>query len=100
MTLALAEVYALNVMLYAGLLALVAGETKIFLLTLACACLKVNFESFYLKKAAAWFEEESLLRFFPLAALLHPFYIVYFSTRAQFAGFDWRGEKFAAKVRG
>lgn len=98
-TLALAAVYALNVMLCAGLLALAAGEIKIFLVTLACGCLKASFEFVYLKKAAAWFDEKNALRYFPLAALLHPFYIVYFSTRAQFAGFSWRGEKFAAKVR-
>lgn len=98
-TLALAGVYALNLLLCAGPLALAAGEIKIFLFTLACGALKAGFELVYLKKAAAWLGERSLLRCFPLAALVHPFYIVYFSTRAQFAGFAWRGEKFAARTK-
>lgn len=97
-TLALAAVYVLNLLLCGGLLAIVWGEMKIFVGTALCGVLKAGFEFFYLKKTAAWFGEQSLLRYFPLAALLHPFYIVYFSTRAQFAEFSWRGEKFAARA--
>lgn len=97
-TLALAAVYVLNLFLCGGILAAVLGERNMFLSTLACGGFKAVFEFFYLKKAAHWFAEERLLRYFPFAALLHPFYIVYFSTRAQFAGFSWRGEKFAART--
>ncbi len=97
-TSALVAVYVLNLFLCGGMLAVGLGETKIFLFTALCGVVKAGFEFFYLKKAAAWFGEQSLLRYFPLAALMHPFYIVYFSTRAQFAGFSWRGEKFAARA--
>ena len=97
-TLALAAVYVLNLFLCGGLLAIVAGAIKVFFIALACGGFKAVFEFLYLKKAAHWFAEERLLRYFPFAALLHPFYIVYFSTRAQFAGFSWRGEKFSART--
>jgi len=97
-TLALAAVYGLNLFLCVGVLAVFLVEIKIFLFTLACGLLKACFEFLYLKKAAQWFGEESLLRYFSLAAMLHPFYIVYFSTRAQFARFVWRGEEFAART--
>lgn len=98
-TLALAAIYALNLFLCAGTLAVFVGGIKIFLVTMMCGLLKAGFEFFYLKKAAQWFGEKSLLRYFPLAALVHPFYIVYFSTRAQFVKFVWRGEEFAARAR-
>ncbi len=97
-TLALAAVYVLNLLLCGGMLALCAGKIKIFLIALLCGVIKAGFEFVYLKRAASWFSEQSLLRYFPLAALMHPFYIVYFSTRAQFAGFAWRGEEFAART--
>ncbi len=97
-TLALAAVYLLNLFLCCGVLALCLGEIDLFLFTLVCGVTKAGFEFLYLKKAAQWFGEKSLLRYFPLAAMLHPFYIVYFSTRAQFAKFVWRGEEFAPRA--
>ncbi|MEK7729276.1 MAG: glycosyltransferase, partial [candidate division KSB1 bacterium] len=97
-SLALAAVYLLNLFLCGGILAASFGEMKIFFFTVVCGLSKAGFEFFYLKQAAQWFGEEDVLRYFPLAALVHPFYVVYFSTRAQFAGFSWRGEAFAARA--
>lgn len=98
-TLALVAVYLLNLLLCIGVLALFLGGKKIFAAALGLGFIKAGFEFFYLKKTAQWFGEEKLLRYFFLAALVHPFYVVYFSTRAQFAKFTWRGDEFAAKVR-
>ncbi len=97
-TLALIAVYVLNLLLGLGLLAGFIGRFEIFAAAVLCGLLKAAFEFDYLRRAAAWFHEKELLRYFLLAALLHPFYIVYFSTRAQFATFAWRGERFAART--
>jgi cellulose synthase/poly-beta-1,6-N-acetylglucosamine synthase-like glycosyltransferase len=97
-TLALIAVYVLNLLLCLGVAALLFGQTRLFVSTLLCGAGKAVVEFAYLRRASAWFQEQDLLRYFPLAAVLHPFYIVYFSTRAQFATFAWRGEQFAARA--
>lgn len=98
-TLALGAVYLLNLLLCVGMLAVFLGGKEVFAAALGAGLIKAGFEFFYLKKTAQWFGEEELLRHFCLAALVHPFYIVYFATRAQFAKFTWRGEAFAAKAK-
>ena len=96
--LALAGVYLLNLLLCLGAMAILWGRFSVFAFTLFCGALKAVCEYAYLRQAAAWFEEKSLLPSFGLAALFHPFYLVYFSTRAQFAEFSWRGERYAART--
>jgi cellulose synthase/poly-beta-1,6-N-acetylglucosamine synthase-like glycosyltransferase len=97
LTLALLLVYLLNLLLCAGLLSAFLGLWKFFIPMLAIGALKATGEYLYLRRAAARFGEEKLLTVFPLAALLHPFYIVFFATRGQLAQFNWRGEQFVAK---
>ena len=97
-TLSLIAVYLLNLLLSLGLLSLFFGKTEVFLIAIGCGLMKALSECFYLRSAAGWFGESRLLKYFPLVAVLHPFYIAYFSTRAQFARFDWRGEEFSAKA--
>ncbi|MGH7497122.1 MAG: glycosyltransferase [bacterium] len=97
-TLALIAVYFLNLLLCLGTLASLLGQFRIFGFTLFCATCKAVFEYAYLFQAAGWFQERELLRYFSLAAILHPFYIVYFATRAQFAMFAWRGDRFTART--
>lgn len=97
-TLALAAVYVLNLLLCLGVLSIFASQFELFACAFICGGLKAVFEYGYLRQAAGWFEEEALLRYFPVAALLHPFYLVYFATRAQFGTFFWRGERFTART--
>jgi cellulose synthase/poly-beta-1,6-N-acetylglucosamine synthase-like glycosyltransferase len=97
LTLSLVLVYLLNLFICAGLLSAVFGWWKLFIATLIIVTLKAACEYFYLQRAARLFEEKRLLRIFPLAALLHPFYIVLFATLGQFAKFRWRGDQFMAK---
>jgi hypothetical protein len=59
--------------------------------------LKAIGEYLYLRRAAKVFGETKLLSAFPVAVLFHPFYVVYFATRGQFAKFNWRDEKFTAR---
>lgn len=97
-TLALMAVYVLNLLFVLGLLAVFIGRFEILATALICGLLKAAFEFAYLRRAAARLQEKDLLRYFPLAALLHPFYLVYFSTRAQFGKFSWRGEEYLART--
>jgi hypothetical protein len=99
LTLSLALVYLLNLFICAGLLSAIIGWWKFFVPVLTIAILKAVGEYFYLRRAAKLFDEEQLLPVFPLAALLHPFYVVLFATLGQFAKFSWRGEQFTAKKR-
>jgi len=96
LTLALVLVYLLNLFICAGLLSFIFGWWKFFPAALATIVLKAAGEYLYLRHAAKLFSEQEILPVFPLAALLHPFYIVYFATRGQFAKFSWRGEQLTA----
>jgi hypothetical protein len=96
LTLALVLVYLLNFLICAGLLSAIVGWWKLFVPALPIAVLKAAGEYLYLRRAANLFDEEQLLPIFPLAALLHPFYVVLFATLGQFAKFSWREEQFAA----
>ncbi|MGH7596908.1 MAG: glycosyltransferase [bacterium] len=98
-TLALALVYLLNLLICAGLLSAIVGWWKFFVLALTIAILKAAGEYLYLRRTAKLFDEDQLLPVFPLAALLHPFYVVLFATLGQFAKFSWRGEQFTATKR-
>jgi cellulose synthase/poly-beta-1,6-N-acetylglucosamine synthase-like glycosyltransferase len=97
-TLGLAAVVLLNLLLCLGFLAILLGKIEVFAATVVGGAIKALFEFFYLRRAAAWLGEQRLLKYFPLAVLLHPFYIVYFSSRAPFAKFSWRGESFATTM--
>ncbi len=98
-TLGLTAVFLLNLLLCLGFLAILAGGVKIFVAALGCGAMKALGEYFYLRRAAAWFGEQRLLKYFSFAALMHPFYVVYFSLRSPFAKFSWRGERFSATTQ-
>jgi len=97
LTLSLALIYLLNLSIGAGIVAIFFAGGKFFIPTAAILLLKAFNEYLYLRRAAKLFGEEKLLAVFPIAALLHPFYVVYFAARGQFAKFSWRGEKFTAR---
>ncbi len=97
LTLALGAVFLLNLLISAGWLAVVFGAWNFFFPTLVISLLKAGGDFFYLRQAAKLFGEKKLFGVFPLAALLHPFYVVYFAVRGQFAKFSWRGEQFVSK---
>ena len=93
MTFALALFFLLNLLLSAVLLAsfIIGGQVVPVLL------IKALGEFLYLRQAAKIFGEKKLLAVFPITALLHPFYVIYFAGRGQLARFHWRGENFAAR---
>ncbi|MDZ7360917.1 MAG: glycosyltransferase [candidate division KSB1 bacterium] len=99
LTLALGAVFLLNLLIIAGWLSVAFGVWNFFFPTIIISLLKAGGDFFYLRQAAKLFDERRLFSAFPLAALLHPFYVVYFAVRGQFAKFSWRGEQFAAKKR-
>lgn len=94
-TLGLVAVYLLNLLLLTGLLSFMFGAKALPALALLCGSVKATGEFLLLRRAAAWFQEQGLLKYFVPAALLHPLYVVYFATRAPFAKFTWRGQSFA-----
>jgi cellulose synthase/poly-beta-1,6-N-acetylglucosamine synthase-like glycosyltransferase len=97
LTLSLGLVFLLNVLICAGLFSVIFAGWKFFVPTLFIGLLKATGEYLFLRRAAKLFSETKLLAVFPIAALLHPFYVVYFATRGPFAKFNWRGEKFTAR---
>jgi len=97
LTLALGAVFLLNLLISAGWLSVVFGVWNFFIPTLVISLLKAGGDFFYLRQAAKLFDERKLFSAFFLAALLHPFYVVYFAVRGQFAKFSWRGEQFTAR---
>jgi cellulose synthase/poly-beta-1,6-N-acetylglucosamine synthase-like glycosyltransferase len=97
LTLSLGLVYLLNALICAGLFSVIFAGWKFFVPTLFIGLLKAMGEYLYLRRAAKLFGETKLLSIFPIAALLHPFYVVYFATRGQSAKFNWRDEKFTAR---
>jgi len=97
LTLSLALFFVLNLLIGAGLFSILIAGWNFFIPTLITISVKATGEFFYLRRAAAIFSEKKLFTVFPLAALLHPFYVVYFAARGQFARFNWRGENFAAR---
>jgi cellulose synthase/poly-beta-1,6-N-acetylglucosamine synthase-like glycosyltransferase len=97
LTLSLALFFLLNLLIGAGLFSILIAGWNFFISTLLVISVKAIGEFFYLRRAAKIFGEKKISAVFPLAALLHPFYVIYFAARGQFARFYWRGEKFAAR---
>lgn len=93
MTFALALFFLLNLLLSAGLLAFGMNGGQV----LPAILIKALGEFLYLRQAAKIFGEKNLFAVFPIAALLHPFYVIYFAVRGQLTRFNWRGENFAAR---
>jgi len=96
LTLPLALFFLLNLSIGAGWFSSFIAGGNFFIPTLLIIAIKATGEFLYLRRAAAIFSEKKLFAVFPLTTLLHPFYVVYFAARGQFARFNWRGENFAA----
>lgn len=99
MTLALALFFLLNLAIGLGLFSIFISKWNFFIPTLLVIAVKATGDFFYLRRAAAIFGEKKFFAVFPLAALLHPLYVIYFAGRGQFARFKWRGENFAARTQ-
>lgn len=97
LTLPLGLVYLLNLLICVGWVSIIFSGWKFFMSTVAVISLKALGEWLYLRQAAQLFGEGKFFAVFPIAALLHPFYVVYFATRGQLAKFSWRGEQFTAR---
>jgi cellulose synthase/poly-beta-1,6-N-acetylglucosamine synthase-like glycosyltransferase len=98
-TLPLLLVYLLNFVQCLGLLAGFLGWWKFFIPSLLISFLKASAEYSYVHRAAVIFAEQKLMPVFPIAAVLHPFYIMVFAALGQFKKFSWRGEEFAAQQK-
>jgi len=82
--------------LYAALQACL-GLADYALLTLAFF-MKTGAEFLFLHKAAKLMSEQRTLKFIPLAALLHPFYILFFGVLGQLNIFRWKETKMETGV--
>jgi cellulose synthase/poly-beta-1,6-N-acetylglucosamine synthase-like glycosyltransferase len=98
-TAALVATYCMNLALVAGILALPAiGKYSWLGALIVLWAAKALAEFAFLRRAALIFNEESLLKYFPIAATLHPFYIILFGALGQFLSFQWKGERFNRRL--
>ncbi|NOR87873.1 MAG: glycosyltransferase, partial [Bacteroidales bacterium] len=56
--------------------------------------LKFVVDFIFLRKICAFTSRTKLLRYYPLLALIYPFFISYTAIVGQFAGFSWKGRKY------
>jgi cellulose synthase/poly-beta-1,6-N-acetylglucosamine synthase-like glycosyltransferase len=58
--------------------------------------LKFIVDSIFFSRILGFFERKSLLLFYPIAQVMHIFYIVAVGALSQFVSFDWKGRKIQA----
>ena len=82
--------YILNVLLVISGLGVVMGN--IFLGGwLASMVLKIAGEAIFMRAVCQQFQQQHLMKVFPIAALLHIPYVIYFGLVAQFTSYRWKG---------
>lgn len=98
-TAGLVALYAMNLMMStAFVVALVLAKLPVLMAVLSLWAAKALAEFLFLWRAAAAMAERSLLAHLPVAALLHPFYVVLFGALGQFLPFQWKGERFRRRL--
>ena len=85
----LAGIYLFNLLLIM-LLLISIFIPKIFILWFSATIIKSISEFLFLFRFAAIFNYKKVFFVFPLAVLLHPFYVVIFGMWAQFGKFEWK----------
>ncbi len=99
-TASLVAVYLMNLLLVTGAAtALVAGKLSWLGLAAGLWAAKSLAEFIFLRHAAIIFVEQSLLRHFFIACVLHPFYILLFGALGQFLSFRWKGDRYQRRMR-
>ena len=58
--------------------------------------LKFIVDSIFFSRILVFFERKSLILFYPIAQVIHIFYIVVVGALSQFVSFDWKGRKIQA----
>ncbi|HEX9973198.1 MAG TPA: glycosyltransferase [bacterium] len=95
----LAAVYLLNLNLLI-LIPVSFFNSDAFVTLLGCLLIKSLGEFILIYRIADLFGYKKILIIFPLAMILHPFYIVIFGLWGQFGKFHWKDETFAAIYEG
>lgn len=94
-TMVLAAVYLLNLNLVL-LIPISFFNNCAFACLLGCLLIKSLGEFILVYRIADLFDFKKILAVFPLAVILHPFYIVIFGLWGQFGKFHWKDETFSA----
>jgi hypothetical protein len=94
-TIVLAAVYLLNLNLLILIPVSFFNSYACFTL-LVCLLIKSLGEFILINRIANLFGYKKILAVFPLAAILHPFYVVIFGLWGQFGKFHWKDETFTA----
>ena len=94
-TIVLAAVYLLNLNLLL-LIPISFFNNFAFVALLGCVLLKSLGEFILIYRIADLFGYKKILAIFPLAMIVHPFYIVIFGLWGQFGKFQWKDETFTA----
>jgi cellulose synthase/poly-beta-1,6-N-acetylglucosamine synthase-like glycosyltransferase len=98
-TIVLAAVYLLNLNLLL-LIPVSFFNNFAFVVLLACLLIKSLGEFILIYRIADLFGYKKILAVFPLAAILHPFYVIIFGLWGQLGKFHWKDETFAAIQQG
>jgi cellulose synthase/poly-beta-1,6-N-acetylglucosamine synthase-like glycosyltransferase len=99
-TASLVAVYLMNLLLVTGAATtLVVGKLSWLGVTATLWVVKSLAEFIFLRHAATIFMEQSLLRYFFIASVLHPFYILLFGAIGQFLSFQWKGVRYQRRLR-
>jgi len=92
----LSAVYLYNLLLLGGLFYLPFVSVNGLILLGGSLLMKSLLEFWLVMKTARFFNKMYLLKIFPLAELLHLFYVVIFGLLGTFKTFSWKGQKFEA----
>jgi cellulose synthase/poly-beta-1,6-N-acetylglucosamine synthase-like glycosyltransferase len=98
-TIVLAAVFLLNLNLLI-LIPISFFNSYAVVALLGCLLIKSLGEFILLYRIADLFDYKKLLTVFPLAIILHPFYVVIFGLWGQFGKFHWKDETFSAIQEG
>jgi len=99
LTAGLVAVYLMNLLLGGGLVLSLAFMEWRWLAGFSLLWMgKAIAEFLFLRRAAAFFHEQSLLRYFVVASMLHPFYIMLFGVLGQFISFRWKGDRYQRRL--
>jgi cellulose synthase/poly-beta-1,6-N-acetylglucosamine synthase-like glycosyltransferase len=90
----LIALYLLNLILLFSLLFIRLWPLFIFVL-----CVKSFSEFLLIRKMAAKFDQKHLLRFFPIALLIHFIYVVIFGFLGFIGHFQWKSDSFDAQIQ-
>ena len=98
MMLTLSCVYLFNVMIAVAAPILLFLYPENWLLMLTPLMIKIFSDGLFLAAAAARFRNWSSLFYYPVIALMHPYYVTVFGLLGLFAKFEWKDNRFSTTL--